>query len=296
MSRLLMKKVIGNIFNSRYTIGEKVCGIIIEGDYCTNLPGRHLMKNFKFRTIILHIFFNFKDQTNEVTISRQALCHYLLVHIVMKYFVMSYLWMYVIYFSVDLSCLITMWFMMRHVNIYSLKHNGRSLTVTPLPPPKPQNIKLGKEVRKSSKRVKYEMSVPLVSASLKLPYWWSNKKHVRNWALYVHWLQFLLILVVLSSCMDSLLGIPCQGNHLSKWSQVNLVDPWMVSLLNLIDSIFHVMNISRSLTRLRKERIWGQIVLNRACLMRSKSLITCLENSLLITLIFTNWTSMILWN
>ena len=57
-----------------------------------------------------------------------------------------------------------------HANTYSLKHNECSLTLTLLPSPNPFIIKLQREERKASIRVKHRMGVPLVRANLKLPY------------------------------------------------------------------------------------------------------------------------------
>jgi len=53
-----------------------------------------------------------------------------------------------------------------YVNTYSLKHNGKSLILAALPPPKPQKAKLSKESKKSPTIVKYGKSTPLIRESL----------------------------------------------------------------------------------------------------------------------------------
>jgi len=58
----------------------------------------------------------------------------------------------------------------RHANTYTFKHNGKGLTLDPLPPPDPHKVKLGKESEKIPTRVKHGKSAPLVRVSLEFPY------------------------------------------------------------------------------------------------------------------------------
>jgi len=53
-----------------------------------------------------------------------------------------------------------------HANTYAFNFKGCSLTLAPLPPPKSMKIKLGREVRKASTRVKHEWKESLVRKPL----------------------------------------------------------------------------------------------------------------------------------
>ena len=101
-----------------------------------------------------------------------------------------------------------------HVNTYSLKDNGYSLTLTPLVPPKPLAIKLMKGREKSLHKSETRdesftsKSKPRIALLMVKP----NTSEVVNH--FYPMASILPMLMVLNSCMDSLLRDPYQATYL----------------------------------------------------------------------------------
>ena len=101
-----------------------------------------------------------------------------------------------------------------HANTYSLKHNGCSLTLTPLPPPKPPIIKLnkGREKNLHKSKILDESAASKRKPQIALLMVKPNTSEVLNPFCcmpsippHINGVKFML---------DSLLRDPCQVNYL----------------------------------------------------------------------------------
>ena len=177
--RPLMKRSKGENLNSRCTIRGKVCGPIIDGGSSTNVASNTLIDKLQILTKKHPTPYSlwWLGPKDEVIASRQALislsigpyCGEVLCDVLpidACHLPFSRPWLFDNHVIYD-----------GHANTYSLKHNGYSLTLTPIPHLNLSQLNRGRKERKASIKVKHRMKVPLVRANLNLYYPWSNQTH-----------------------------------------------------------------------------------------------------------------------
>ena len=98
------------IFHTQCKIRGKVCELIIDGKICTNAASMALIYKLRLPTK-MHLdpyTLQHLKQGNEVTISKQALIHFQLVHIMVKSYGIFSVSILIIYYLVGHSCTIIM--------------------------------------------------------------------------------------------------------------------------------------------------------------------------------------------
>ena len=139
------------IFHTWYTIGGKVCELIIDGGSCTNVASMTLIDKLQVCTKVRSTPYTVQwlKQGSEVTVSKQVFIAFLMWLHYGEVLCVSSLWMYFTCYLSGLSYLIIMWFIM---GILTPMHSNTKVVILLWPHYlhlNPINLSRWREVRKA---------------------------------------------------------------------------------------------------------------------------------------------------